>query len=180
MASLIDEEPPRTAGCPALRARSRPEWASGVSWRGTPPFAQELPMPFALAALLCLSIPGPQAPVQSTASRVTVTDPASPVPGMVGVERFSAAPAQGSSLAPPPVQLPGFPITIGAHGNFAPWRSGVIEDLDRDGDNELLVASTDGRLHGFDGTGAPLPGFPVITVGFPQYAPSVADLEGDG
>jgi hypothetical protein len=83
-------------------------------------------------------------------------------------------------LAQAPVQLPGFPITLAAHPSFAPWRTGVIEDLDRDGKNELLVATTDGQLHAFRGDGSILPGFPLILVGFPQYAPSVADLDGDG
>ena len=131
-----------------------------------------LPLPLAQASAL--------APAPAQAEQVHVSDSAAAVPGRSSVRRVQTATPPSGYLAPPPVQLPGFPLTIGAHGSFAPWRTGVIEDLDRDGDNELLVASTDGRLYGFDGAGTPLPGFPVFTTGFPQYAPSVADLEGDG
>jgi len=137
-----------------------------------------------LLALLLVPAPlaqaGALAPYCAQSQVVQVTDSGSLIPGSSSVRAFGAATPPSGTLAPPPVQLPGFPLTLGAHPNFAPWRSGVIEDLDRDGDNELLVATTDGRLHGFDGAGTPLPGFPVFTIGFPQYAPSVADLEGDG
>jgi hypothetical protein len=113
--------------------------------------------------------------------RVTVTDAASAVPGMDVVETLPAVtPLPGTSDAPPPAQLAGFPIAIGAHASFSPWRTGVIEDLDRDGANELLVASTDSKLYCFRGNGAAFPGFPVSLIGMAQYAPSVVDLEGDG
>ena len=117
---------------------------------------------------------------QSDALRVEVSDAAGRLPGSTIVTVTGPSAPPSGYLAPPPAQLPGFPLTIAAHVNFAPWRTGVIEDLDGDGDNELLVASTDGNLYGFDGNGTSLPGFPVTTIGFPQYAPSVADLEGDG
>ena len=77
-------------------------------------------------------------------------------------------------------QMPGFPITIGRHPNFAPFRGTVLADIDGQPGLEILQSATDGRLHAWHNDGTPVAGFPVTTTGFPQYPPSVADLDGDG
>ncbi len=112
---------------------------------------------------------------------IEVTDAAAPVAGMSVVHVAPAARVpQTAPVLPPYQQLPGWPVTIAANASFAPWRTGVVTDLDRDGRNEILVASTNQRLYGFRPDGTALPGFPIVLIGMAQYAPSVADLEGDG
>jgi hypothetical protein len=77
-------------------------------------------------------------------------------------------------------QMPGFPITVGGSMDFMPMRGLVFDDLDLDGDLDIIVSSTDYRIYAWDYTGAAMPGFPITTIEMPQYAPSVADMDGDG
>ncbi|MCS6799879.1 MAG: S8 family serine peptidase, partial [Myxococcota bacterium] len=75
-------------------------------------------------------------------------------------------------------------------GIFAP---AVLEDLDRNGDLEIIVAGWDGHVHVFDHDGSVHPGFPVRLVapelwregrtpmpGRSMTAPAVGDADGDG
>jgi hypothetical protein len=100
---------------------------------------------------------------------ITVTDAAAPVPGMSVVHVGPSAPRRKTSSAcRRSSNCPGWPVTIAANANFAPWRTGVVTDLDRDGRNEILVASTNGRLYGFRPDGTALPGFPIVLTGMAQ------------
>jgi WD40 repeat protein len=76
--------------------------------------------------------------------------------------------------------MPGWPILIGAHPNFKPFRGVCFADMNGDGDLEIITSSTDSRIYAWDLSGAAMPGFPVATIGWCQYAPSVADMDGDG
>lgn len=54
---------------------------------------------------------------------------------------------------------PGFAKSIGASGESAP----ALADMDGDGVLDIVLATADGRVHIFDGSGAELPGWPVAT-----------------
>ncbi|MEW6745849.1 MAG: VCBS repeat-containing protein [Planctomycetota bacterium] len=130
-------------------------------------------------AVACLAAPTPA----QNAKRITVTDEASPVPGLVSFEEFDAAQppdTRKSSIG----QLPGWPVTISWYQPFAPTRGLVLADLDRDGRLEVIASTTTsatrGAVYAWDVTAALMPGFPVTTIGMAQYAPSVGDLDGDG
>ena len=56
-----------------------------------------------------------------------------------------------------PLLLPAFPIHLGASGESSP----KLADLDGDGKDEIILATSDGYLHVFTSTGAELAGFPV-------------------
>ncbi len=86
--------------------------------------------------------------------------------------------AAASGLSPD--QLSGFPVQVGGHPNFSPSRGAALADLDGDGLPEIVVSAVDGNVYAFDSEGDQVPGFPVSTIQIPQYAPSIADLEGDG
>jgi hypothetical protein len=96
-----------------------------------------------------------------------------------------------------PDLAPGFPIDLGADGVAAP----LTVDLDGDGREEIVVATSNGEVHAFRADGSELPGWPVATdplelqEGAPAYASgaistpvrgavvgsvAVGDLEGDG
>jgi len=77
-------------------------------------------------------------------------------------------------------QMPGWPIVVGNHPTFSPSRGLIIADLDQDGRKEIIVSATDKNIYVWDFNGVPLPGFPVSTIQFPQYAPTVVDLDNDG
>jgi hypothetical protein len=111
------------------------------------------------------------------------SDVADPIPGAITVEAADAIPA----LSPRPggaprsiTQLPGFPISIGRHPNFAPTRGPLLTDLDGNGDLEIIQSGTDGKLYAWHHDATPVAGFPVSTIGFPQFPAAVADLDGDG
>ena len=111
------------------------------------------------------------------------TDAASAVPGRLIVRPLpptAAGVRSHSGTQRDATQLPGFPISIGRHPNFAPTRGPTIVDLDGDGSLEILVSSTEGKLYAWHSDATPVAGFPITTIGFPQYPPSVADLDGDG
>ncbi|MBS1715201.1 MAG: VCBS repeat-containing protein [Armatimonadetes bacterium] len=131
-------------------------------------------MPILVALLASITVPAPQAVA------AVVSDPASYVAGIVRkvpVERPAPDETRVQDDIP---QMPGWPVTTGRHANFVPTRGAVMADLDGDKKLEILVPSTLGALHAWKLDGTPVPGFPVNTTGFPQYPPSVADLDGDG
>lgn len=115
-------------------------------------------------------------------ARVHVTPPNADVPGRTILEAVSSAtPAPGAATKGQAItQMPGFPRVIGSHPSFSPWRNVVFADLDQNGRPDIVTSSTDSRIYAMDHTGADLPGFPVPTIGWCQYVPSVADLDGDG
>ncbi len=53
--------------------------------------------------------------------------------------------------------LPGFPIYLGTSGESSP----KLTDVDGDGKEEIVVATSDGRVHAFAPDTTELPGFPV-------------------
>jgi hypothetical protein len=93
---------------------------------------------------------------------------------------------------------PEFPIDLEADGAGSP----LFFDLDRDGAEELFIATSNGEVHAFDSEGGELPGFPVSTdpiplveespayqsgeITLPVYSPilmgtvAIGDLESDG
>jgi hypothetical protein len=108
------------------------------------------------------------------------------------------------SLNPVPVaeqneiqQMPGFPIVLEPHAPISPheelgapdnWYGVVLADLNGNGDLEVVFSSSScsggncnrGRIWAWDSQGSSLSGFPVVTFGGAGFAPSVADLDGDG
>ncbi len=63
------------------------------------------------------------------------------------------------SLHHDPTVKPGFPLNLQASGESSP----AIADLDDDGTLDVVIATSDGRVHALDGSGAELPGWPVVT-----------------
>jgi len=56
---------------------------------------------------------------------------------------------------------------------------GVMADLDNDGVQEIIIADLN-NLYVYDAHGAVKPGYPRVLPASPQYALTVADLDGDG
>ncbi len=108
------------------------------------------------------------------------TDSGSLIPGLTYVQPAPTFGPPSFAMGGPPPQMPGFPKIVGSHQNFAPARGMVFADLDGDGDDEILMSSTDSRIYAWHHDGTTVTGFPVVTSGWPQYPPSVADLDGDG
>ena len=78
------------------------------------------------------------------------------------------------------LRSPGFPAAPPAHQESGPLLGEVVAaDLNADGAAGIFVSAGSG-VHGFDGRGAPLSGFPVSSPGRPTTAPVLADLDGDG
>lgn len=96
-----------------------------------------------------------------------------------------------------PDRLPGFPVALDASAEASP----VLADLDGDGVFEVVVATGGGQILALDGSGRPLPGWPVDTearwpvpLDAPAFGsgavpaprdvvlstPAVGDLDGDG
>jgi hypothetical protein len=89
--------------------------------------------------------------------RLTVTDDS----GQQGVDR------QVFYAQHDPDRLPGFPIRLGSSGESQP----VIADLNGDGRNEAVVATTDGLVHAYTAKGRELKGWPVHTRRSPEVLP---------
>ncbi|MBK7405572.1 MAG: VCBS repeat-containing protein [Phycisphaerales bacterium] len=115
-----------------------------------------------------------------TAAIASFSDADQAVPGRLTIRDMPWTDTGSSGTKREISQMPGFPISIGRHPNFAPTRGAVLADLDGDGQLEIIVSSTEGKLYAWHNDGAPVAGFPVTTVGFPQYPAAVADLDGDG
>lgn len=110
----------------------------------------------------------------------TITDEVSAVPGVTIVKDFfGKLPSENLPKRAIP-QMPGFPTTMGSDGTFSPTRGLVFADLTGDGYLEIITSSTDRKIYAWDYTGTAVPGFPVTTIERAQYAPSVADMDGDG
>ncbi len=62
----------------------------------------------------------------------------------------------------------GFPIYLGTSGESSP----KLTDLDGDGDEEIVLATSDGLLHAFAADGTELPGFPSALAGYASLAPA--------
>lgn len=78
-----------------------------------------------------------------------------------------------------PTELPGWPITIGANGTFAPNDNPTFYDLDRDGDLEILVGTTSGQVYIWTYGGTAFPGWPKACSPYCQSGPAVGDIDGD-
>jgi hypothetical protein len=115
-----------------------------------------------------------------TARRSTQVISVAPVPNESGIQ-----------------QMPGFPITLEPHDPISPHEDlraphnlygVVLADLDGNGDLEVVFSSAScsggncnrGRIWAWDSQGISLSGFPFVTFGGAGFAPSVADLDGDG
>jgi hypothetical protein len=79
----------------------------------------------------------------------------------------------------------GFPVHIVTGGNSRP-PSPALADMDRDGKLDIVMASTDGTLHVFNGLGGTVPPWPAagvrfstLTSGACESSPVVADINGD-
>ncbi|MBS1723890.1 MAG: VCBS repeat-containing protein [Armatimonadetes bacterium] len=133
----------------------------------------EVPMlSLVLAAVLVASQPVVKGAALSPAE--------SKVPGALAVASVPGSGASEARIQDEPPQMPGWPVTTGRHPNFVPTRGATFADLDGDGTPEILLPCTLGQLYAWKLDGSLVPGFPVSTVGFPQYPPTVADLDGDG
>jgi WD40 repeat protein len=78
--------------------------------------------------------------------------------------------------------LPGWPVQPANGGTPGYWGTPTVVDLDGDGLAEVLAASKDGHLYGFDAAGQPLVGgdgsFGVVGA-FTRSSPAVANLDAD-
>ena len=93
----------------------------------------------------------------------------------------AAALAAGWAFGASPVKL--WEKLIGARTHFAPMGGATVADVDGDGKEEVLAASTDGKCYVWRHDGGAYPGFPkeVHRSGiFFQHSPSVGDIDGDG
>ena len=87
-----------------------------------------------------------------------------------------------------PSTEPGYPLDLGSSIEASPQ----LDDLDGDGIFEVIVGTSDGRIHVLDGEGEAWPGFPVAVDAIPgteqlgDFAqgmigtPAVGDMDGDG
>jgi hypothetical protein len=74
-----------------------------------------------------------------------------------------------------------YPPSDAGAGPFRLWPSPALADLDGEGGLEIVIANHAGQVVVLDGSGTPLPGFPVTP--FPSgeiRSLAVADLDGDG
>ncbi|HWP31609.1 MAG TPA: VCBS repeat-containing protein [Fimbriimonadales bacterium] len=110
---------------------------------------------------------------------ITITPPDEPVATRAIVETVPFIVYDESYRDEPP-QMPGWPKTIPSDPNFAPIRGATLADLDNDKKLEIIVPSTLGKLYAWKLDGTPYGNFPVTTIGFPQWAASVGDLDRDG
>jgi hypothetical protein len=78
--------------------------------------------------------------------------------------------------------VPGFPVAIQDNlGAPVSTRSSpVLADVDGDGSVDVLMGDRSGQLHGYDATGQPLPGFPIVTGNRIEHSPAVWDGDEDG
>ena len=122
----------------------------------------------------------------SVTVRITVTD----AEGNVGQARRTFFVKEDKDL------LGGFPVAMGDSGESSP----VLYDLDGDGDYEIVIATSGGRVHAYQHDGSELAGWPVEPPVSTRWHPGqaaeaagitpmrdgfiasagVADLEGDG
>lgn len=123
--------------------------------------------------------------------RVVATARGGPTDGLIGTTQVQVFVHDDPDL------WPGFPRRLAGAGTSSP----VFADLDRDGRDELLVGTDDGRIHALRADGRSLPGWPVLADevaywpgrarwraegltaprgAFVVGAPVVTDLDGDG
>ncbi len=131
-----------------------------------------MPLFASVCALAALALPALQV--------ASLTPASAAVSGQIQVTSLPGTNSEGLDTQDTIPQMPGWPVTTGRHPNFVPTRGVVFADLDGDGKQEILAPSTQGFLYAWHLDGTAVAGFPVSTIGFPQYPPSVADLDGDG
>ena len=79
-----------------------------------------------------------------------------------------------------PDYMPGWPITVPCNTGFAPNDNPTLYDLDADGDLEVLVGSTNGKLYIWHHDGTAYTGWPQNCGPYCQSGAAVGDLDGDG
>ena len=104
-----------------------------------------------------------------------------PVAAAVVVATALASPAPAAASLDD--TTPRWSVTI--PGGRIHWSSPAIADVDGDGSDDVVVGGLDGRVHAYDASGRPLPGWPAAAVvrgGATAVAssPAVGDLDGDG
>lgn len=62
-------------------------------------------------------------------------------------------------------RVAGFPIDLGTSGESSP----VLADLDDDGIYEIILATSDGKIHAYHDDGTELPGFPIMAPASSQF-----------
>lgn len=109
---------------------------------------------------------------------MSVSGPAAEVPGLAEVRAVAgAAPVFSASDLP---LMPGWPVKV-AMGSFSPTRGVALADLDGDGRQEVILATSAGQVHVWRYDGSYFPGWPVsVPTGYGQYTVSVADVDRDG
>ncbi len=121
-----------------------------------------------------------------TPSQVTASPAIADIDGNGTPEIIIAADRAGGRvyvLRPDGSNKPGWPRSCSVSSGAGRSASPVPVDLDGNGQFEIVMPGSDGKLYGWFVNGATLPNFPVVfsEQGVPtQTAPSVGDIDGDG
>ncbi len=86
-------------------------------------------------------------------------------------------PITAQAQAPAPTPKPGFPLPL--LGNIVRSSSVALGDLNGDGIADIVVGSTDGRVHAYTGTGQPIWSVQPSTTPIESKA-AIGDLDGNG
>ena len=111
-----------------------------------------------------------------------VTDPGYYWTGLNGNSNFEpcefTVPKNTGTSRTEPVQMPGWPINIGAAANQSP--SGIcLADIHGDGILEIIAGSTNGVIHVFNSLGNDLPGWPKTGLEAIRSKVAVGDIDPD-
>jgi hypothetical protein len=135
-----------------------------------------------LALSIFLTIAQNAVCLEQKAGFATLSDAANPMPRSLTISGTHASPQMKRTDGMDIPQLPGWPVQVGMDpsGLFVTSRNVAFADLDNNGTQEIITATTDNLIHAWDYTGTYMPGFPFETIEMAGYVPSVADLDADG